>query len=445
MTNTLLTDVVQDKLSPHQGYASNGAGTLRITLRAPQSGSTRFRIEGAVETLPPRGFNEGPITFAGDSEDGLFTATIGQYGVVAAPPQNRRLEFGIESWAIAIPRNEPVIIEYGSHRDVRVVEALINNFDFGKSNACALDKIGEGAGPALSVMAGQRNVVFRRYSGYDELLLRARTGEVKSPALCAFEFAVAPEESDDSMRNFAHDVAALCSVASGQHTGLPVVTMLDEIGHPVRRYIGDPIESALRVPPVLDPKSIPHCITQLFQECFDEFVRMRQSALRWDRLVSELAAIEDPPYLEQKFASLMMAVEFFMKASLRESPAYPTPGDLSEKSFKDLIAITRKHLQWDTPKHYTIHERVRKLRNAVMHGGNLPTVDQQEFRSMFDKWRLFLHRRVLIRLGYSGDVASVEGGWKSSSSVDEFSADHNTFDYNAVDVASLLQPPFGGT
>jgi hypothetical protein len=47
---------------------------------------------------------------------------------------------------------------------------------------------------------------------------------------------------------------------------------------------------------------------------------------------------------------------------------------------------------------------------------------------MFDKWRLFFDRRVLLRLGYSGDVSSPAGGWVSSSAVDHFSEEHNTFD-----------------
>lgn len=62
-----------------------------------------------------------------------------------------------------------------------------------------------------------------------------------------------------------------------------------------------------------------------------------------------------------------------------------------------------------------------------MHGGELPTKDSTEFRLLFDKWRLFLFRRVLIRLGYQGQVISPHNGWKSSSDVADFSEEHNSF------------------
>ena len=70
-----------------------------------------------------------------------------------------------------------------------------------------------------------------------------------------------------------------------------------------------------------------------------------------------------------------------------------------------------------------------------MHGGELPTKDSAEFRLLFDKWRLFLFRRVLIRLGYTGKVISPDKGWASSSDVDDFTEAHNSF--TPADPASL--------
>ena len=62
-----------------------------------------------------------------------------------------------------------------------------------------------------------------------------------------------------------------------------------------------------------------------------------------------------------------------------------------------------------------------------MHGGELPTKDSTEFRLLFDKWRLFLFRRVLMRLGYAGKVVSPHKGWRSSSDVADFSEERNSF------------------
>jgi hypothetical protein len=59
----------------------------------------------------------------------------------------------------------------------------------------------------------------------------------------------------------------------------------------------------------------------------------------------------------------------------------------------------------------------------------LPTKDAIEFRSMFGKWCLFLFWRVLIRLGYTGRVSSPERGYASSSPVDDFSEEHDSFAY----------------
>ena len=71
-----------------------------------------------------------------------------------------------------------------------------------------------------------------------------------------------------------------------------------------------------------------------------------------------------------------------------------------------------------------------------MHGGEVPTKDATEFRLLFDRWRLFLFRRVLIRLGCRGKVISPHKGWASSSEVADFRQEHNSFtpaERNALD------------
>ena len=101
-----------------------------------------------------------------------------------------------------------------------------------------------------------------------------------------------------------------------------------------------------------------------------------------------------------------MAIEFFIRNCLIE---VGQPEDqVTALDFAGLIGAGRKHLGWQVPKHYTTKETTRLLRNAVIHGGALPTADNAQFRLLFDKWRLFLFRRVLIRLGYAGKGVSEE-------------------------------------
>ncbi len=42
---------------------------------------------------------------------------------------------------------------------------------------------------------------------------------------------------------------------------------------------------------------------------------------------------------------------------------------------------------------------------------NGPDGDSGVLRRLFDKWRLFLFRLVLIRLGYQGKIVSPHRGW----------------------------------
>ncbi len=165
-------------------------------------------------------------------------------------------------------------------------------------------------------------------------------------------------------------------------------------------------------------------LPRLFRQCFDEHCRMQRTEL-WGRLPSLYAAIEDSPYLEQNYATLMMAVEMVIRGSLIEG-GHLSLAEAEAKTLPHLIGLARGMLRWDVPRHYTEGERHRKTRNAVAHGGSLPH-DIDQIRADFDKWKLFLLRRLFIRLGFDGEVASPEKGWASSSLVDEFSEECNSF------------------
>ena len=97
----------------------------------------------------------------------------------------------------------------------------------------------------------------------------------------------------------------------------------------------------------------------------------------------------------------------------------------------------------------TLHDRRLpvpiELGAEFIHGEAPPTADNAQFRLMFDKWRLFLFRRVLIRLGYGGTVVSPHTGRESDSDVGDFSQEHNNFtpaDPNAPDPWAELVAKF---
>jgi hypothetical protein len=163
---------------------------------------------------------------------------------------------------------------------------------------------------------------------------------------------------------------------------------------------------------------------KLFLKCFEEHVKMQRSPL-WNRLPSLCAAIEDPPYIEQKLATLMSAVELLLRSSLIEAGHY-LPDQAQKLELPKLIGAARKLLNWEIPGHFTKGERFRLLRNSASHGDELPG-EIGQIRNDFDKWRLFLWRRFLIRLGFDGEVASPQEGFAASSPVSQFSEEHNSF------------------
>ena len=122
----------------------------------------------------------------------------------------------------------------------------------------------------------------------------------------------------------------------------------------------------------------------------------------------------------------MTALEFFTRTCLREQDQHRWK-EFHSMTLPDLIGEARKTLKWDIPKHYSAKQFYVRLRNAVAHGGDLPTKDNIELRHTFDKWRLFLFRRILIRLGYTGRVFCPVEGSEGSSLVSDFSERHNTF------------------
>jgi len=228
-------------------------------------------------------------------------------------------------------------------------------------------------------------------------------------------------ESDEVLLALAADAAALCTFAAGTGVSVAMLDLLDQEGALARRVVLQPVTARYRETEVV----VDFQLSRLFSEAFAEYRRMKQAHAPWGKLASYCASLEDPPYLEQKFSSLITAVEFFIRNCLIE--AGQAEDDITNLEFAKLIGAARKHLGWQIPKHYSTKETVRLVRNAVVHGSAPPTADSTELRLLFDKWKLFLFRRVLVRLGYAGRVASPHKGWASTSVVGDFSQEHNDF------------------
>jgi hypothetical protein len=265
------------------------------------------------------------------------------------------------------------------------------------------------------------------------------SGILHSTSLVEIAFDTRDSESDDDLLAFSADVAALCTFAGGTGVSVAMLDLLDGDGAAVRRVVPQPVTARYGDSEIVADFHL----RRLFSEAFAAYRRMTQAHAPWAKLVSYCASLEDSSFLEQKFASMVMAIEFFVRNCLIDA------GQLEDwvttLDFAGLIGAGRKHLGWQVPKHYTTKETTRLLRNAVIHGGTLPTADNAEFRLLFDKWRLFLFRRVLTRLGYAGKVVSPHKGWASTSDVADFSEEHNDFtpaDSNAPDPWAELVKKF---
>lgn len=372
-------------------------GNLRIFLKWPNGEGLNLN------------HGEG-LSVSGQGSDGPFRLHCPHY-------RNLKTSRGGErpAWAIAGPKGLATLT-YGESRPVARVTAIINNFDFEYGNV----SVNPAAGcvrETLQVEAAGRAVRFK-WSEHRTVLRRLIEADLmRTASLVGFDFDAWPGASPEELKQFALDLSSFCQYVAGQHTGIPVISFLDNEGAPIYRLLGEAVLSDFH-----PTSSFPYGdegLPRFFRECFEEHVKIQRTDL-WKRMPYLYAAIEDPPYIEQRYATLMMAIELLIRNSLIEG-GHNVPNNLPQ-----LIGAARGSLRWNVPNHYTENERYRVARNAVDHGDQLPH-DPIQLRHDLDKWRLFLFRRMLIRMRYTGEIESPRQGWASSSRVDEFSEEHNSF------------------
>jgi hypothetical protein len=406
------------RVPPHRGTASFTLGGEAFSGAAefllPAGGQAVIAFQAPAD-LTSQDFG-GELVIDGTAETGPFRLECAQIYVRKAS----RFEDG-STWSLISPVNGPVRMTCATRGAIRRVLALLNNFDF----SCG-DAVSEGGGwtrinTPLSVDGDGRDVTFRQRAERPQLLALVSAGLLHSTSIVEIAFDAHDGESDDVLLAFAADIAALCTFAAGTGVSVAMLDLMDEEGALARRIIPQPVTARYRDREVVPDFLLP----QLFPNAFAEYRRMKQAHPPWGKLASYCASLEDPPYLEQKISSLITAVEFFVRNCLIEQ-GQPQE-EVTKLEFPKLIGAARNHLGWNIPKHFTAKETVRLVRNAVVHGSALPTADSAELRLLFDKWKLFLFRRVLIRLGYAGKVTSPHKGWASTSDVGDFSQEHNDF------------------
>lgn len=335
-------------------------------------------------------------------------------------------------WSLVSPTNHRVSIDYADAGEPAQARVVLNNFDYDCGDAAVLPNGFTRLGTPLMVQLTDRVATFRRRPDYDSVypLLRAGLYRTASLTECSFDIA---GNTDDELLELATDIASLLTVAHGGSVGVAMLELLDENGQLVRRLVTQPVTSRFRDDAIVKDFYLP----RLFQESFAENVKVRRSAWPWHKLPSYCGSLDDMPYIEQKFATLMMALEFLMRVSLLE---HGVPEDeVTALEWNQLIGSARVKVGWDIPGHYTREDIARLVRNAVMHGNEAPVNDSAEFRILFNKWRLFLFRRILIRLGYKGQVISPWKGVEDSSSVDDFTETRNSFDQTETDSHPFVQ------
>ena len=137
------------------------------------------------------------------------------------------------------------------------------------------------------------------------MLPLVQAGILRSASLVELAFEAEPSESDDALMAFSIDAAALFTFAAGVTIKVAMLNLLDAGGGLVRRVVPQPVTSRFRDNGIVADFHLP----RLFFETFDEYIRMKQAHAPWLKLASHCGSLEDPPFLEQKFASLIMALE----------------------------------------------------------------------------------------------------------------------------------------
>ena len=379
----------------------------------PASGPCVIFLACPREMPLSRNFGTG-LAIRGHSAEGAFILDCPEFYVHDVSKSTE-----IPGWAILQPVNQTMKISYGSSCNFTKVRATLNNFDYEYGNVPD-DFSHANKNQILRVKAGDRDVDFVRRSEYAQLRRMLDGGMLTSTSLVEICFHARPGEAEEELLTFAFQVSGMCNLVAMQHTGPNVVSLFDSEDQVTKRLVGNPVESEFRRSSILGSLHIE--LPQFFCECFSNFIGLNNNS-SWGAFNTLIASLEDPPYLEQKLMSLFAAVEGFVKFSLLED------GMLEKDLPTDLntcIGAAKSRLGWDVPKHYKVNNKIRPMRNGLMHEFKLNSSPADSVM-VFQKWRVFLMRRLLHRLGYTGRIDSASAGVRVASEIGDFSEEANSF------------------
>jgi hypothetical protein len=395
-------------LSSHRGKGKIGGGgeELECELSVRANGDCVILATGGSPIAYPWGRGFFSFEMVGESAEGSFQASSSYISI-------RQIN-NEPAWALLAPVNGPLKINYAQGRS-HLLEAEVLNLDIRMSEG---DSRGDWS---LEAATKDAFLKFRPTLQADQLLILTRIGSIDSPCLSKFSFHIPGTWNDDEAIAWAVDVSFFCSFVAGVQVGIPLITFYDTDGKPLKRLLRQPIVGKFRKPSrIIPPDSIP----QFFSECFAAHINMKETNQAWSKLASYCSSIEDSIFLEQKLVSLLTALEYFLVTSLIEKGQ--AAEKVTEADLPGLVGQFRRVTQIPIPKEYS-EDDIRLLRNALIHPGEKT---MKPSRADLDRWRLFLFRLVLMRLGYTGDVFSPAVDILSRSKVNDFRKECNTFPAN---------------
>jgi hypothetical protein len=303
-------------ITEHRQYARlpphSGASTFRIEDMAV-SGLAEFILpvdgQAVVAFRATTGVTSQDLgtdlVIEGDSEFGAFRIECPQCYV----PHQINTHPDTSGWSLISPINRPVRVRYGSTRPVSKLSILLNNFDYTHGDALTSDTGFTVIGTPITANLGHHRITFRHHRHREHVLPLVEAGVLRSASLTEVICEVRPEHSDATLLEFGSDVAAVCTFAAGMLVSTAMFDLLDDEGAVVRRLIPQPVVSRYRDTRIIRDIHLPGFL----RVAFGEYVKMKQTHAPWHKLAGYCGTLEDPLFLEQKFASLIMAVEFFTR------------------------------------------------------------------------------------------------------------------------------------
>jgi hypothetical protein len=324
------------RVSPHRGKATFRLGDTAI------AGKAEFLLPAAGHAIIAL-YTEKDPTSQDFGHDFVLDGT-GEHGTfrIECPHVYVRRSLSSDSareCSLVSPVNGPARIQYGAPRPAGRVTAVLNNFDYTTGDAVSTAHGGfTRIDTPVGLKAGARQITVRHRSDRTHLRPLVHAGILRSASLVELGFDVDSSEPDDAVIAFCIDAGAILTFAAGTAVSVAMLDILDASGGLVRRVVPQPVTSRFRENGIVADFHLP----RLFSETFDEYVGMKHAHAPWLKLASYCGSLEDPPFLEQKFASLIMALEYFMRNCLIERGQ--AESTVTTFDFPALIGATRKHL-----------------------------------------------------------------------------------------------------